>query len=141
MINDANGDIQEKYQLVLCDNDDFVINCTIGLSCTIKHFVVRCDDLDKYKNIIYLLSTAFGHISVINPISNQHTYIVCQYINKTEDVIKKLISGYYENSPALFVNWLSHQQQNERSEYDLTKIPLIWHLPDYITYKSKNDCI
>src|SRR5438094_356518 len=81
--NDANGDICQKFNLVICnDINNFIIQCIIGLSCSSKNFVVRCNDTVSNINaqILYLLSLSFHHISIINPISinvnNNDKYII-----------------------------------------------------------------
>lgn len=143
IIENANGDIQEKYKLVICDNPHFMINCLIGLSCSNRHFIVSCDDLIHHADLIYLLSKAFQHISIINPLSCQQTFIIYQYkienINKLIDQVKK---NTYQPAPYQFINWLSQQQpQSIKEDYDWTKIPLVWHIPDYLPPQIKNKVI
>jgi hypothetical protein len=161
LIHDANGDIQEKYNLIIChDQNNFIIQCIIGLSCSNQHFVIYCQDVTKDINsqIIYLLSQCFTSISIIKPISmiDDGCYIICENIKNTiNDDIKLLKNSVdsdqtslYDNLlPKDFIDWL-HKQVNDikkfkydDNQYDLTKIPLIWNLPDYINGKIINHYI
>lgn len=102
LIIDANGDIRDKYNLVLCNDyisekynrselellyvDKFIIQCIIGLECSTDKFVVHCYDIHSVINaqIIYLLSLCFESISIIKPVtsdvSTSDKYIVCEKI-------------------------------------------------------------
>lgn len=159
LISDANGDVQEKYNLVIGNDHHFVIQCIIGLSCSNQHFVVLCDNVTKELNmqIIYLLSQCFTSISIMKPMSmtDNGCYVICEYIKSDiNEYIKLLeqgvddhVSSLYNNLlPKNFIDWLEVQIHDinhfkYKDQYDLTKIPLIWNLPDNINYKIKNDYI
>lgn len=104
LIEDANGDVQDKYNLVFCniiiDKDynrrelellyvnDFIIQTFIGISCTIDKFVVHCYDTHSLigAQIVFILALCFDSISIIKPlcanVGTSDRYIVCEGIKK-----------------------------------------------------------
>lgn len=147
----------------------FIIQCIIGLSCSKKNFVVHCYDLTSNINaqIVYILSLSFNTIDIIKPISTSNSsdrYIICQgikhnindYINILKQSIHNInyhneyVNSIYDNVlPKDFVIWLTKQNDDvlnyeniiKNNNYNINKISLIWHLPEYKEYQLINNYI
>lgn len=163
LIEAANGDIQERYNLVVCNRhikEDYnrrelellyvqslIIQCIIGLSCSVDKFVVHCYDITSTVNaqILFILSLCFTSISIIKPfvdhINTSDRYVVCEgikydqyndvknYVKPYTELLKDATNYFTSNTyisslfsnplPDDFVTWLT-DRNNEVLEYQLT---------------------